>query len=327
MKKILIIQTAFIGDVVLATSLVEKLHQQYPDCAISFLVRGGNQHLLEGHPFLKEVLVWNKGAHKLRNLFRLLQVIRLEKYDAVISAHRFASSGILTGFSKAKYRVGFKKNPFSFKFTHKVLHKIGNGKHEIERNQKLIEFLTDKNPAKPKLYPSKLAFEKAQSLSNGHQIICMAPASVWQTKQLPKSKWLDLIKRYNAEKIQIYLLGGPNDAAQNESLMAASSQGNVKNLAGELSFLESAALMQKATMNFVNDSGPLHFASAMNAPVTAFFCSTVPAFGFGPLSDQSRIVENMDDLACRPCGLHGFNKCPKGDFKCGNDIDISAIKL
>jgi heptosyltransferase-2 len=80
--------------------------------------------------------------------------------------------------------------------------------------------------------------------------------------------------------------------------------------------------MSKAVRNYVNDSGPLHLASAMNAPVTAFFCSTVPSFGFGPLSDDSEIKETTEKLDCRPCGIHGFKTCPKGHFKCGKGIEI-----
>ena len=74
-------------------------------------------------------------------------------------------------------------------------------------------------------------------------------------------------------------------------------------------------------MNYVNDSAPLHFASAMNAPVTAFFCSTSPKFGFTPLSDISIILETKSNLSCRPCGIHGKKECPEGHFKCG-DIDF-----
>ncbi len=101
--------------------------------------------------------------------------------------------------------------------------------------------------------------------------------------------------------------------------------GNVINVAGELSFLESAALIKNAVMNFVNDSAPMHLASAMNAPVTAIFCSTVPSFGFGPLSDRSVIVETKEKLDCRPCGLHGFKACPKGHFKCAYSIENEEL--
>ena len=108
--------------------------------------------------------------------------------------------------------------------------------------------------------------------------------------------------------------------------MASAFQDNVSNLAGELSYLESCALMKGAKMNYVNDSGPLHMASAVNAPVTTFFCSTVPSFGFGPLSDQSTIIEVSEQLPCRPCGLHGHKSCPKKHFKCGNDIEMPIIE-
>jgi len=78
-------------------------------------------------------------------------------------------------------------------------------------------------------------------------------------------------------------------------------------------------------MNYVNDSAPLHLASAMDAPVTAFFCSTVPAFGFTPLSDRSAIAQIDYELDCRPCGLHGYKACPKGHFKCAHDIRIEHV--
>jgi heptosyltransferase-2 len=114
-------------------------------------------------------------------------------------------------------------------------------------------------------------------------------------------------------------LGAPGDNELCEKIKADVKHKNIVILAGKLNLLQSCALMQKATMNYVNDSAPLHLASSVNAAVTAFFCSTVPAFGFGPLSTNSHIKE-VKDLDCRPCGLHGHKKCPKGHFKCGNDM-------
>jgi heptosyltransferase-2 len=99
----------------------------------------------------------------------------------------------------------------------------------------------------------------------------------------------------------------------------------VINLCGQLSFLESAALMKEAVMSYVNDSAPMHFASAVNAAVTAVYCSTLPSFGFGPLSDTSRIVEIDYNLYCRPCGLHGRKQCPEGHFKCAYDIKAGQL--
>ncbi|HYM95253.1 MAG TPA: glycosyltransferase family 9 protein, partial [Chitinophagaceae bacterium] len=117
MKRFLIIQTAFIGDVVLATSLIEKLHKYFPDDEIDFLLRKGNETLLSGHPFLHEVLIWDKTKNKRRNLWKMLRLIRKRKYDKVINVQRFAATGFLTAFSGAKEKTGFDKNPFSFLFS------------------------------------------------------------------------------------------------------------------------------------------------------------------------------------------------------------------
>src|SRR5690242_5886386 len=131
MQKILVIQTAFTGDVVLATAVVEKLHSYFPGAQIDFLLRKGNEGLLKNHPFLNKVLIWNKKENKFKNLFILLKQIRKTNYDKIINLQRFGSTGLLTGFSKASERIGFDKNPFSFLFTKKVSHQFEKGVHEV----------------------------------------------------------------------------------------------------------------------------------------------------------------------------------------------------
>lgn len=316
-KNILVIQTAFIGDAILASSVLEKLHLFYPQARLTILVRKGNETLYAQHPFLHEVLVWNKQEGKYKSLMQLLKVIRNRRFDTVINLHRFASSGFLTAFSKAPYTSGYNKNPFSFLFNHKSPHKIGDGRHEVERYNDLIASITDKTVAKPKLYPSFKQFTKIEPYVQ-QAFVCMAPSSVWFTKQLPKEKWIELCNAVPSHKM-IYLLGGPGDKALCEEIKTKSTHTSVRILAGELSLLESCELMKHATMNYVNDSGPLHLASSGNAPVTAFFCSTVPAYGFFPLSTRSEVIE-VKDLDCKPCGLHGYKSCPKGHFRCGKDI-------
>ena len=116
----------------------------------------------------------------------------------------------------------------------------------------------------------------------------------------------------------IFILCASLDAEVCDYIAAVSQRDKVVNLAGKIALPASAALMQGAVMNYVNDSAPLHLASAMNAPVTAVFCSTVPEFGFTPLSDNTTIWQTSESLDCRPCGLHGYEACPKGHFKCSN---------
>ena len=193
------------------------------------------------------------------------------------------------GFSKGKKRYGFKKNPFSFMYTKSFDHSIGDGTHEVERNLKLISEFGCSPKTRPELFPSEKEMASVQSYLSD-EFYCLAPASVWYTKQLPKEKWLELIRKIGIRKT-IYLLGGKDDFELCESILNDASMESIINLSGKLNLLESAALIQKATRTFVNDSGPLHLASAVNAPVTAFFCSTVPNFGFGPLSDDSEVKE------------------------------------
>lgn len=322
MKKILVIQTAFIGDAILATGILEKLHLHYAEAEIHFMVRKGNEGLFNNHPFLKQVWVWDK-AKKYSHLWQLLLAIRKEKFDVVINLQRFGATGLLTAFSGAAKTIGFKKNPFSFLFSESYTHEIENGKHEVERNHELIKKLSDNHFEKPKLYPSEKDVN-AISKYTEKPFVCMAPASVWFTKQLPEKKWVELINK-TPSAFKIYILGSPADQALAQRIIAASENKNVENLCGKISLLQSAALMQQAVMNYVNDSAPLHLASAMNAPVTAFFCSTIPEFGFGPLSEKSQIIQTKEKLTCRPCGLHGKKACPEGHFRCGNDIIISAV--
>ena len=316
MRKILIIQTAFIGDVILATPVIEKLHQAYPEAQIDFLLRKGNEGLLEGHPFLRKVLIWDKKKGKYTQLKLMIKTIRAEKYDYAINLQRFLTTGVITVFSGARNTVGFSKNPLSLFFTKRYPHVIGDKKniaHEVDRNISLLTDITGNSDSiKPKLYPSGKDFEKVKC---DGKYVTISPTSVWFTKQYPLDKWVSVIDLIQPD-YKVFLLGGKPDITSCEWIKSQSRHENIEIMAGKLSFLESAALMKNAEMNYVNDSAPLHLASAMDAPVTAIFCSTIPAFGFGPLSFYSRVIETSENLNCRPCGLHGYKACPKKHFKC-----------
>ncbi|HWA33017.1 MAG TPA: glycosyltransferase family 9 protein [Cyclobacteriaceae bacterium] len=320
-RSILVIQTAFIGDVILATAVLESLHKKLPAAHIDFMVRKGNEGLVAAHPYIREVIVFDK-SKKIKNLLALVGKIRRSKYDLVVNIQRFAATGIMTALSGAKTTVGFVKNPMSRFFSKKVAHSL-EGPHEVERNHQLIEFLVGKDRPRPRLYPSASDFEKVREFK-GRPYITISPASVWFTKQLPVEKWIEFISTVPAE-LTVYLLGAPGDKELCNTLIAGSGRGDVINLAGELSFLQSAALIEGARMNYANDSAPMHLASAMNAPIAAVYCSTVPAFGFGPLSDNSFIIETVEKLECRPCGLHGLRECPLGHFDCARTIEQSQL--
>lgn len=327
LHKVLVIQTAFIGDVVLMLPVVQTLKLNYPSLEIHVLVRKGNEELVQNRTDIDKVWIWDKKQGKSKNLLHLIRQFRKERYDKIINLHRFFSTGLITILSKAKETIGFDKNPVSRLFTIRIPHIIHsknttNPLHEVDRNLMLIQSFCKHTSRKPILQLSEKHDKKVQSIIEKYsheQYICAAPTSVWYTKQWHKDKWIDFFNLVPSSYI-IFLLGAKSDYAYLEQIKNEVNHTRVVNLAGELSFLESAALMKNAKMVYVNDSAPLHFASGVNAPVTAIFCSTIPEFGFTPLSDNAHIVE-VKDLPCRPCGLHGHKTCPEHHFDCAMRID------
>lgn len=327
MKEILIIQTAFIGDVVLALPIAQKLSAQYPEARIHFLVRKGNESLLQNHPAISQVWVWDKKQNKTRNLFKLIYNLRKTRFDLVVNVQRFFSTGFVTACLNAKKKVGFAQNPFSFLYTQKYPHVLGNLNttqypHEVDRNIGLLKGIVPEGRVLPKLYPSLKDQETILVITGGSKkYFVIAPASVWFTKQWPEQKWRELLRILPADAPK-YLVGAPTDADLCSRIAAGRS--DVTNLAGKLSFLQTAALMQGAQRTFANDSAPLHFATAVGCPTTAFFLNTIPEFGFGPLADKSTVAEVVN-LPCRPCSIHGLKACPQGHFKCALEIDPGQV--
>lgn len=323
-KKILIIQTAFIGDVILATSLIEATKKKYPEAKVDFLLKQGNESLLQNNPHIDKTYIFNK--KNSWNFLSLWFEIRREKYDLVLCIQRFFRAGFLCAFSGAKIKVGFDKNPMSLFFTHQIEHHIPHRTasgflHEVQRNYQLLASI-DKEPMLPvhklklKLYFSGDDQKKIEALNLTNYFV-LAPASVWYTKQWHHSKWKELIEILRKEGT-VVLIGGPTDRDFIETLY--SSEPEIVDLCGKLNLRESALLMRNAMRVFVNDSAPLHLASSVNAKTTAIFCSTVADFGYFPISSDSIVIQR-DRLDCMPCGLHGKKSCPKVHFRCALDID------
>lgn len=281
------------------------------------------ENLFAGHPFLHGVFVWDKTKHKYRNLHTLIRTFRKERYDLIFNLQRFLSTGIVTVLSGAKHTAGFDKNPLSLFFSKRKQHIIGN-LHETQRNLTLLEY-PDSSAIyiRPRLYPTSEDFKNVENYKQ-EIYITISPSSLWFTKAYPEKRWQEFINLV-PQNYSIYLLGGKDDYSLCQRLTDNSRHPHVFNLSGKLSFLSSAALMKDAAMNYVNDSAPMHLCSSVNAKVTAVFCSTVPAFGFGPLSEESHIVESPTLLPCRPCGLHGHKSCPKKHFHCGFDISPRTL--
>ena len=325
MKRILLIQTASIGDVILATPVLEGLHAAYPSAVIDLLIKKGIEGLFREHPFAGRLILWDK-SKKHSDAWRILKDLRQSRYDLVINIQRFGLTGLLAVLSGADTTIGFSKNPFSFLFTKRIQHQIGKGVHEVERNLSLIKPLITASqrakdfgiPPRPVLYPSASDEFKVMTYQK-QPYVTISPASLWYTKQYPVEKWAELIQCI-PEDFSIFLLGSNSDSGLCHEIKTLTGRGNIGILAGSLSLLESAALMKGARMNYTNDSAPMHLSSSVNAPTSVVYCSTIPGFGFGPLSETHFVIQSEKHLACRPCGLHGRRECPEKHFECALTI-------
>jgi heptosyltransferase-2 len=306
---------------------------EFPNTKVHFFLRKGNEGVIQGLNSVDKVWVWDKKGGKVLNLLKLIWALRKFKYDTVFNLHRHFNSGLITTLMNARQKVGFKQNPLSFFYTHRIDHRIPHKEgalvwHEVQRNLQLIRAVKPpmliSNNAKnyrPDLPLTQKNFDKvAPYLTPPYFVV--APASVWFTKAWSQHKYQELTQEL-VKLGKVYFIGGPLDKDLCDQIRK--DLPNTENLCGELNLLDSAALMKTAKRVFVNDSAPLHLASCVNAKTTAIFCSTVPAFGYTPLSEDSVVVDVGNKLACRPCGLHGHEKCPLGHFKCSEDIEIRAV--
>ena len=321
-RKVLFIQTAFLGDVVLTTAALESWHKAFPEDAVDVLVRKPMHDLFQDHPWLNQVLAWDKRPRvKGKNWRTILRSIRRTRYDVVINVHRHASTGILTALSMAPIRVGYTNNPLAWRFTHRIAHRWGTGEHEVERQRELLRpFLNSGfSYSEPKLHPGPQHMQEALEVGAKGALLVM-PGSQWATKAWPEGQFTKLL---DLQKGPVLLLGAPSESELCGRL--AAGRPNVTHAAGKLSLLGLVAAVGMAKAVVANDSAPLHIASATNTPTVALFSSTIPAFGFGPRSEAHVVVEPTGELPCRPCGTHGRRRCPEGHFRCGWELSVDAV--
>jgi heptosyltransferase-2 len=327
--KILLVQTAFAGDVILSLAAAETLHAAFPNALIDYLVRKGLSELLEGHPFIRKVWEWNK-ASRVGSLFRLIPGLRQEKYDAVILFQRHLRSGLLALGTGASVLACYTENPLAPFFRYRMPYfeprsRRPSGTHEIERCNRLAGLpwqIPESYHRKPRLYPPAISLESL-GLKEKSYGIC-APGSLWFTKRLPPHRWVELC-RLIPQPYTLLFIGSADDRPLCEAILLQLPERACLNLAGRTRFPESAALMQKAAFAIVQDSAPLHIASAVNTPVCVLYGSTTPELGFGPLSDVQHIVETEEALPCRPCGLHGHPRCPERHFRCMETLPLRKV--
>lgn len=333
---ILIVQTAFLGDVILTLPLATALRGLVPGARIDLLVTPSAAGIVAGHPDIRETLVYDKrGADSgLAGFFRMKDIIGGRGYGCAIVPHRSLRSAALARMAGIPVRIGFDSSAGRMLYTRTVPYR--RTLHEVDRNLRLLEGIGVAVPTTP---PARLAageegerrvreFLSSAGAGEPGRNIAIAPGSIWRTKRWPSGRYAALAAALAGRGHRIILVGGPGDVEICAEVGAAvngnGERAGAINACGKFSILESAELIRSAALLICNDSAPLHLAGAVGTPVLAIFGPTIPGFGFGPRGPLDRVLENRG-LWCRPCSIHGGDRCPVGGFACMEGVSVDEV--
>ncbi|MEI1279898.1 glycosyltransferase family 9 protein [Leptospira venezuelensis] len=328
-ENILVIQTAFLGDLILTTPLFREIKKKFPGSKMTVIVNKGTESVLEESPWIDQIIPLDKKQIKSSffGFWNFCRELRKHNFTICISPHFSFRSSIISFLSGAKRRIGYKTAGFSFLLNERRP-RLLRGPHEVDKLLSLIYSEEERKniPRQPELFwKSESVFGiqsemKKNGLEKGNYIL-VSPSSVWETKRLPADKFKTVSKLLHERTgLKIVLTGGKGDSKLCEEV----GEGFGINLAGKTSLPEMSYLMSGAALLVTNDSSPIHFASAFNIPTLAAFGATIPAFGYTPLADRVFISE-VNGLDCRPCGIHGGRVCPKKHFRCMLDQDTNRM--
>ncbi|MBI3558567.1 MAG: glycosyltransferase family 9 protein [Deltaproteobacteria bacterium] len=335
--KILVIQTAFIGDVVLTTPFLAAVRERWPLAEINVVATPQGCEILAGLPGLRCHALDKRRTGTIRGFKRILASLgRTTEFDIVFSVHRSLRSLALGKKVRAKRRVAFRSfwSKF-FRYETVPYPSYSENTHYVDKPMRLLKAEGEKTGTpRPQLVCSESEIESAQQMLKKLQTergyIVLSPFSVWGTKMWFADRFaqlgVEVARRYSLPVVIVGGGGGAAEAAIGRTIASRISSGSAKaiTLVGQTNLGELKALIRGAKLLVANDSAPVHIAASFNIPTVAIFGPTARKWGFFPLSDESMVVERTD-VSCRPCHLHGPEKCPKGHFRCMNDIQVEDV--
>ncbi len=324
--KILIIQTAFIGDAILTLPLIQEVYKRYKNPSIDVICIPSTKDIFSSSPYVNKTFVLDKkNKHKsILQTIKFALTIRKNNYELLLSPHRSFRTSLVVLLSGAKNKIGFDVASLSFVYSEKI--KYEKDFHEVKRN---LSLLNDKKLLENwKILPECILPELDESIAGeikGKRFITIAPGSVWATKKYPWEYFSVVISELINDGFEIALIGGSEDKELCEKIKNHTDKSNgILNFAGKLNLLESISLLKRSELLISNDSAPTHMGMCADIPVLTIYCSTVPEFGFYPYNGKSAFV-SYNELDCKPCGIHGHDKCPVKTFDCGKKLLPSDI--
>jgi heptosyltransferase-2 len=323
----LVIQTSFLGDVILTTPLIAELARRG---TVDVLATPVGATALANNPHIRTIIPYDKRSTygSALGLWETIREIRSRRpYDAAYLAQGSFRSGLLAIMTGAKERIGFASSTGRVLYTKQVPYRPH--RHHAERLWSLA--MSDcadppsRDQVRPRLYPSDEERRKIDLLLRGsgsmdEPFVALAPGSAWGTKRWPY--YPDLARKLSKDS-RVAVVGSDTDSDLAAQIIAAVPPGCAINGLG-LPLLDSAVLFGRARAIVTNDSAPQHLASAMGTPTLTIFGPTVPEFGFGPLAER-HVVAGREGLSCRPCHRHGPQRCPLGHWRCMRELTPESI--
>jgi heptosyltransferase-2 len=320
--RVLVIQTAFLGDVVLTTPLFRALKSRWRGAFVAALVIPETAAILAGLATVDDVIAYDKRGGGWREFRRVARKVREGKFDVVVSPHRSARSAALARLAGAPRRLGYRESAWPFLYTDRVARPPE--RHETDRLLALAETLgIEGTDPRPEVALSAREREEARAAAGGKPFAVLSPSSAWPTKRWRPEGFAAVGEYLRGRGLGVVITG--TEAEREVCAAVAATLGSAaRDLAGRTTPRELAALVAEAAVVVANDSAPVHLASAFDTPTVAVFGATVPAQGFGPLASRSRVAE-VEGLTCRPCGAHGGRKCPHKHFRCMLELPPAAV--
>ncbi|HUH75291.1 MAG TPA: glycosyltransferase family 9 protein [Chitinophagales bacterium] len=321
MKKILLIRLSSIGDIVLTSLALRCIKNTYPEAQIDFLTKEQYVDLVASYPQISNVLLYKS------SLWQIAQEVISNDYDAVIDLHANTRTRILQQllpesipfyrYKKQSLRrllsVGLKRDLYkNEKVPEQYLDALK--KLNVQNDGKGLEFHI---PQKDWIYRSDVPLTHR----SGYAVLSLG--ATYFTKKLPLFKWEELVQRL---EFPIIIIGGEQEIALGQYLEQLDDL-KIINKCGQYNLHQSASVIAQSIFVITHDTGMMHIAAALKKKVISIWGGTVPYLGFEPYgipAEKSIFIENTE-LNCRPCSKYGREDCPKGHFKCMNEISVDKI--
>ena len=330
-ERILVVQSGFLGDVVLTTPLLAALRRRVPAAELVMLVTPAAAPLVAQHPALDGVLVDDKhgSGRGAAALWRVAARVRQRRFTIAVAGHKAGRTALMLRAAGIPRRIGFATAPGARLYTEHVARP--ETLHDRDRLLALLApfgGLAAGEPCAPWVALDAATRARAAALlaplaASDRPLAGICPGAAWRTKRWPAASYGALVRGLEADGFACVLLGAPDECAITAAVHAAAG-GRGLDLGGATDVAVLAAILARTAVVVTNDSAPMHVASAFRVPQVAIFCATVPAQGYGPLGARATVVEK--DLACRPCGRHGGRRCPRGTDDCMELVEVADVR-